>query len=115
MTVSETKEQGLAGLASNADCIEKNADCSERKDAVREKSVDDMATIRDGIDLSRENVIAIFGKPDDLKAILLRPDGRIKRVKVGDLALGGRVKGIDATSVVIQRRKKTTVVSMPEI
>jgi hypothetical protein len=66
-----------------------------------------LATILRHLNLSQETVIGIFGKENDLGALLRTPTGDIVRVKVGDAALGGVVKAIGQRSVIILAKGRT--------
>jgi len=75
-----------------------------------EPAVDDVAkqaTQLRRLSLNRETVIGIFGKENDLGALLRLPTGDIVRVKVGDTALGGIVKAIGQRSVIIVAEGRT--------
>ena len=74
--------------------------------------VRETATIRGGINLHSDNVIGIFGKVPDLRAILRRTDGSTLNVKIGDAALGGQVRGIDENTVVIVKNDKITLLRL---
>lgn len=71
--------------------------------------VGELATLQDWIDLDVENIIGIFGKPNDMRALLRRPDGEMLKVKTGDAALGGRVQAIDEEAVVIVKNARAIV------
>ena len=84
-----------------------NTEASETEASVEQLAwVGETATIRGAIDLDIDNVIGIFGKFPDLRAFLRGRDGSILRVKVGDSVFGGRVQGIDKSSVVIAKDEK---------
>lgn len=74
--------------------------------------VGEAATIRGAINLHGENVIGIFGEAADLQAILRRPDGSTLKVRVGDAALGGRVRAIDENTVVIVKNDKVILLRL---
>ncbi|SFR56982.1 hypothetical protein [Litoreibacter janthinus] len=69
--------------------------------------VGELATKPNRLNLDRETVIGIFGKENDLGALLRLPTGDIVRIKTGDTALGGVVKAIGDNSVIILAEGRT--------
>ena len=66
-----------------------------------------LATLLHRLKLNQETVIGIFGKENDLGALLRLPTGEIVQVKAGDAALGGVVKAIGQRSVIILANGRT--------
>ncbi len=97
-TPEEEKETGAEPEATN--------------DAVDDELVGELATLTDWLDLDVENIIGIFGKSDDMRAMLRRPSGEILTIKAGDEALGGNVRAIDKDRVVIVKNARSFVLKI---
>ncbi len=76
--------------------------------------VGDKATIRDAIDLHVDNLIGIYGKPDDRHALLRLKDGRMLEVRKGDGVRSGVVQAIDSDGVVLRYGSTTFRLSLPK-
>lgn len=71
------------------------------------------ATFANAINLSRVNLIGIFGTPSNRYAMVRTPQGRITRVTVGDRVDGGTVAAITATEVRYQKGGRMLALTMP--
>lgn len=85
----------------------KSADADSTRAKAPQDEVAKQATLLRRLNLNRETVIGIFGKENDLGALLRLRTGDIVRVKVGDTALGGVVKAIGQRSVIIVAEGRT--------
>ena len=57
-------------------------------------SVARQATVENGIRLGRVNLLGVFGTPNDRRALVRMPSGRVLNLKIGDRLDGGRVAAI---------------------
>jgi hypothetical protein len=76
-------------------------------------SVTREATIQNAINLRRINLIGVYGKPSERRALVRLSNGRYKKVKVGDTLDGGRVSAIGDSELRYQRRGRNLVLKMP--
>jgi type IV pilus biogenesis protein PilP len=63
-------------------------------DAPTTTSVAKQATARNAINLSKINLIGVFGTASNRYAMVRQPNGRAVKVQVGDRVDGGRVQAI---------------------
>ncbi len=66
----------------------------------------------DVLNLGYYNLIGVFGPPEDREALLLTPNGRIKRLKVGSRFARGRVISIGLDEMIYIRDNKNYVLRM---
>ena len=71
------------------------------------------ATIAAVLERNDVSLIGLFGKDSDLNAMVRLPGGRIETVRAGDRLAHGRVVGIDANGVMVQRNGKTRRLALP--
>ena len=76
-------------------------------------SVAKTATIKNAINLSKLNVIGVYGTSSKRHALLRLPSGRFVKVRVGDRVSGGQVAAIDSNSVKYVKGGKNTVLKVP--
>lgn len=76
--------------------------------------VGEQATVRDAIDLGVDNLIGIYGKPDQFHALLRMKDGQMLEVRKGDPVRSGVVQAIDDKGVVIRYGFATFRLRMPK-
>lgn len=91
---------------------ETDAEHAATNDALDEDLVGEWATLKDWLDLDVDNIIGIFGKPDEMRAMLRRSSGEILTIKAGDEALGGSVRAIDEDRVVIVKNARSIVLKI---
>ncbi len=91
---------------------ETGAEADATNDAVDEELVGELATLKDWLDLDVDNIIGIFGKPDEMRAMLRRASGEILTIKAGDEALGGSVQAIGEDRVVIVKNARSVVLKI---
>lgn len=77
-------------------------------------SVARQATVTSAINLRRINLIGVYGKPSDRRALVRLPSGRYIKVKVGDNIDGGQVADIGATELRYVKRGRSVVLEMPK-
>jgi hypothetical protein len=78
-------------------------------------SVARAATDRNALRLRQINLIGVFGKPSDPKALVRLPSGRTVRVGIGDRVDNGRVTSIGAGRLTYRRGSRDVVLEMPRI
>ena len=66
----------------------------------------------DVLNLDFYNLIGVFGPPEDREALLLNPNGRITRLKVGSRFARGRVISIGKDEMIYIRDNKNYVLRM---
>ena len=76
-------------------------------------SVAKQATFKNAINLSKINLIGVYGTKASRYALIRQTNGRYKKVKVGDSIDGGRVAAITSTEVRYQKGKKMHTLAMP--
>lgn len=72
-----------------------------------------LATLKDAMPLNRVNLVGLFGPQNDLRALIRTPNGRIQEVAPGDKAGFGRIVGIDADGVMLEKFGRTSRLAMP--
>lgn len=76
-------------------------------------SVAKQATFVNAINLSRLNLIGIYGTPSNRSALVRSSSGRYSKVEVGDRLDGGTVAAITATELRYQKGGRMLVLEMP--
>ncbi len=76
-------------------------------------SVTREATVRNAINLSRVNLIGVYGTPSNRRALVRLRNGRYQKVKVGDRFDGGRVSAIGDSELRYQKGNRNVVLKMP--
>ncbi len=71
------------------------------------------ATFANAINLSKINLIGVYGTPSKRYALIRLASGRYKKVAVGDSVDGGRVEAITATEVRYQKSGRLVSLKMP--
>lgn len=66
-----------------------------------------------GLRLNRMNLIGVFGTPNDRRALVRLPSGRLLRLKVGDRIDGGRVADIDDDRLRYSKGGRDFTLEMP--
>jgi hypothetical protein len=77
-------------------------------------SVARQATVEEAISLNRINLIGVFGRPSDRRALVRLPSGRYVKVQVGDRVDGGIVAGISDSALQYQKGGRTISLAMPQ-
>ncbi|MBT8459601.1 MAG: hypothetical protein KJN60_08035 [Boseongicola sp.] len=77
-------------------------------------SVARQATIDDAMRLNRINLVGVFGRPTDRRALVRLPSGRYVKVKIGDSVDGGTVAGISDSALQYQKGGRTVSLTMPQ-
>lgn len=77
-------------------------------------SVAKSATVRNAINLSRVNLIGVYGKPSSRRALVRLKSGRYKKVKVGDRVDGGRVSAIGDAQLIYTKSGRSVTLRMPK-
>ncbi len=77
-------------------------------------SVADQATFTNALNLSRINLIGVYGSPSNRYALIRQGNGRYKRVEVGDRIDGGTVAAITANEVRYQKGGRLVSLQMPD-
>ena len=75
-------------------------------------SVARQATEEDGIRLNRVNLIAVFGSPNNRRALVRMSNGRVVRVGVGDRLDGGQVAAIGESELRYVRSGRNEVLEI---
>ena len=76
-------------------------------------SVARQATLDNAINLRRMNLIGVYGTPSNRRALVLMPNGRYKKVKVGDRIDGGRVVAIGDSQLQYQKGNRNHTLKIP--
>lgn len=76
-------------------------------------SVAKQATFKNAINLSKVNLIGVYGTQSNRYALVRQANGRYKKVKVGDSVDGGKVAAITASELRYQKGSKMLTLSMP--
>lgn len=76
-------------------------------------SVTREATVRNVINLSRVNLIGVYGTPSNRRALVRLKNGRYQKVKVGDRFDGGRISAIGDSELRYQKGNRNVVLKMP--
>lgn len=82
-------------------------------DIPSQASVAKQATVRNAINLRRVNLIGVYGKPSNRRALVRLSSGRYKKVKVGDRVDGGRVSAIGDGELLYQKNGRSVTLKMP--
>lgn len=77
-------------------------------------SVAKTATVKNAINLSRVNLIGVYGKPSSRRALVRLSSGRYKKVKVGDRVDGGRVSAIGESQLNYSKNGRNITLKMPK-
>ncbi|MGJ8544928.1 MAG: hypothetical protein ACSHWZ_05750 [Sulfitobacter sp.] len=77
-------------------------------------SVAKQATVRNAINLSRVNLIGVYGKPSNRRALVRLSNGRYRKVVVGDQLDGGRVSAIGDSELRYTKRGRNYALQMPK-
>ena len=72
------------------------------------------ATYVNAINLSKVNLIGVYGSANERYALIRQTNGRYKKVKVGDSFDGGRVAAITASEVRYQKSGKMITLALPK-
>lgn len=76
-------------------------------------SVAQQATVKNAINLRDVNLIGVYGKPSNRRALVRLSNGRYQKVEVGDRIDGGRVSAIGDSELRYVRRGRDVVLKMP--
>lgn len=76
-------------------------------------SVARQATVNNAINLRRLNLIGVSGKPSNRQALVRLPNGRYRKVRVGDRLDGGTVVAIGDSQLQYQKRGTNTTLKLP--
>ena len=76
-------------------------------------SVSKAATVSNAINLRKVNLIGVYGKPSNRRALVRLSNGRYQKVEVGDRIDGGRVSAIGDSELRYVRRGRNVVLKMP--
>ncbi|KIC48366.1 hypothetical protein [Tateyamaria sp. ANG-S1] len=71
------------------------------------------ATVRNAINLSRVNLIGVYGTPSNRRALVRLRNGRYQKVAVGDRFDGGRVSAIGDSELRYQKGNRNLILKMP--
>jgi type IV pilus biogenesis protein PilP len=77
-------------------------------------SVSREATTRNAINLKKVNLIGVYGKPSNRRALVRLSNGRFRKVKVGDRIDGGRVSAIGDSELRYKKGSRNLVLKMPK-
>jgi hypothetical protein len=77
-------------------------------------SVAKQATFKNAINLSKINLIGVYGTSSNRYALVRQANGKYKKVKVGDKIDGGKVAAITSTEVRYQKGSKMLTLAMPK-
>lgn len=76
-------------------------------------SVAKQATVKNALNLRKINLIGVYGKPSNRRALVRLGNGRYKKVVVGDRIDGGRVSAIGEGELRYTKRGRDLVLKMP--
>lgn len=82
--------------------------------AATKKSIVKLATQKDAINKRKLNVLSIYSRGSEKRAIVLFPTGQTKLVKVGDTLDGGRVAAIGTTEIRYIKGGNNLVLKIPQ-
>ena len=82
--------------------------------AATKKSIVKLATQKDAINKRKLNVLSIYSRGSEKRAIVLFPTGQTKLVKVGDRLDGGRVAAIGTTEIRYIKGGNNLVLKIPQ-
>ncbi|AWB49202.1 hypothetical protein HYN69_12435 [Gemmobacter aquarius] len=71
------------------------------------------ATDKNALNLSKINLIGVYGSQSNRYALVRQPNGRIVKVGVGDRIDGGRVAAVTDGEIRYEKRGKMVVLAMP--
>ncbi|TMV08988.1 hypothetical protein FGK63_07665 [Ruegeria sediminis] len=77
-------------------------------------SVARQATVDNAINLKRINLIGVYGTPANRRALVRLPNGRYKKVAVGDRIDGGKIIAISDSELRYQKSGRNMTLSMPK-
>ena len=103
------EEQAEPEVTQVAAAVPRNAQPSLPSSA----NVAKQATVRNALNLSRLNLIGVYGKPSSRRALVRLPSGRYQKVAVGDRLDGGRVAAIGETELVYSKGGRTVTLKLP--
>ena len=109
---SSTAAIALQPLAPEADG-EPDVVASNQKTPLR-TTVAKQATYKNAINLTKINLIGVYGTQSSRYALVRQSNGRYKKVKVGDSIEGGRIAAITATEVRYQKGNRLIALEMPK-
>lgn len=72
------------------------------------------ATVRNAINLSKVNLIGVYGKPSSRRALVRLSNGRYKKVQVGDRIDGGRISAIGDSELRYEKNGRNVILKMPK-
>lgn len=72
------------------------------------------ATVTNAINLRRINLIGVYGKPSNRRALVRLSNGRYQKVQVGDSLDGGRVAAIGNSELRYTKNGRNVVLDMPD-
>ena len=72
------------------------------------------ATVRNAINLRRINLIGVYGKSSNRRALVRLGNGRYQKVQVGDRLDGGRVAAIGTSELRYTKNGRNVVLGMPD-
>ncbi|MCI5111180.1 MAG: hypothetical protein MRY75_11560 [Marivita sp.] len=72
------------------------------------------ATVTNAINLRRINLIGVYGKPSNRRALVRLSNGRYQKVQVGDRLDGGRVAAIGDSELRYSKNGRNVVLGMPD-
>lgn len=76
-------------------------------------SVAKQATTKRAINTRKLSLLAVFGTPTTRYAMVMQPNGAVKKVKVGDNVDGGRIAAISENAVQVQSGGRIYTLSLP--
>lgn len=77
-------------------------------------SIAERATIKNAINLSQLNLIGVYGKSTDRRALMRTAQGRFVKVKVGDRLDGGKIAAISSNTVSYVKGGNSRVLKVPQ-
>ncbi|TNJ41760.1 hypothetical protein [Phaeobacter sp. B1627] len=77
-------------------------------------SVARQATVQRALNLRHLNLIGVYGKPSERRALVRLPSGRYVKVKVGDRIDGGRIVAIGEAQLQYQKGGRNQTLTMPK-
>jgi len=110
--VEKTRIQ-LASASPATGDIERDVDIDPGPALPTRASVAKQATIKNAINLSKINLIGVYGSPSKRSALLRLPSGRYVKVKIGDRIDGGRVAAISTNSLSYVKSGRNRVLKVP--
>ena len=67
-----------------------------------------------GANLAEMNLIGVYGSDSNRRALIRLPNGRYKKVQVGDKIEGSKVTAISADAIRLVKGSKNVVLSIPK-